>query len=270
MWNRKELKEKAKVAFKANYWKGVFAAMVLAIAVGGGSFASGSNGLENLDQESITQIEKLGDTILEHKGLIGDAQKEQELVEDVEGMKEALKEASQNAESLDQSDVVAAGVVVGIAAFVAVAISIAVSFFVLNPLVVGCKSFFYKNLNESAELSELTSGFKTGYKRNVKAMFLVDLYTFLWGLLFVIPGIVKAYEYRMVPYLLAQDETMDAKEAIAMSSAMMKGNKWKAFVLDLSFLGWHILSLFTCGMLEVFYVAPYEAQTDAALFEAVK
>ena len=50
----------------------------------------------------------------------------------------------------------------------------------------------------------------------------------------------------------------------------MNGNKWKAFVLDLSFIGWKLLSLLTCGVLDIFFVTPYIASTDAALYEAIK
>jgi hypothetical protein len=91
----------------------------------------------------------------------------------------------------------------------------------------------------------------------------------LWTLLFIIPGIVKAYEYRMIPYILAENPHMSRKEVFAASKSMMMGNKWKAFVLDLSFLGWHILSVFTVGILELFYVAPYVYATNAALYEAL-
>ena len=86
----------------------------------------------------------------------------------------------------------------------------------------------------------------------------------------MIPGIVKSYEYRMVPFLLSENPNMTKDEALKASSRMMKGNKWRAFVLDLSFLGWHILSAFTFGMLEIFYVAPYVNGTNAALYEALK
>ena len=101
-------------------------------------------------------------------------------------------------------------------------------------------------------------------------MFLKALYVFLWSLLLVIPGIIKGYEYRMIPYILAENPGIDTKEAFAMSKQMMDGNKWNAFVLDLSFLGWIILSVFTCGILAVFYVNPYIYMTDAELYVALK
>ena len=104
----------------------------------------------------------------------------------------------------------------------------------------------------------------------MKTIFLRDLYIFLWSLLLIIPGIVKAYEYMMVPYLLSEDPSMPTEEAFARSKAMMDGEKWNVFVLDLSFLGWNILGACTLGILTVFYVAPYQYLTHAALYGALK
>ena len=74
----------------------------------------------------------------------------------------------------------------------------------------------------------------------------------------------------MIPYLLAEHPDMPKDQAFAMSRQMMKGQKWKAFVLDLSFLGWSILSLFTLGILGLFYVNPYKYSTKAALYETLR
>ena len=112
--------------------------------------------------------------------------------------------------------------------------------------------------------------FSNGYMNVVKTMFLRGLFTFLWTLLFIIPGIIKGYEYRMIPYILAENPGIDSREAFAVSKQMMDGNKWAAFVLDLSFLGWQILSVFTCGILSVFYVNPYVYMTNAELYVALK
>ena len=112
--------------------------------------------------------------------------------------------------------------------------------------------------------------FDHNYKNVTKVMFLRDLYTALWTLLFIIPGIVKGYEYKMIPYLLAENPDMSQQEAFGRSKQMMDGNKWKAFVLDLSFLGWSILSALTLGILGIFYVNPYYNMTQAAFYEAVK
>jgi uncharacterized membrane protein len=86
----------------------------------------------------------------------------------------------------------------------------------------------------------------------------------------VIPGIVKAYEYRMIAYLMAENPNLGKEEAFAISKRMMYGNKWKAFVFDLSFIGWFILGALTGGIVAVFYVYPYYLQAAAMLYDAIK
>ena len=101
-------------------------------------------------------------------------------------------------------------------------------------------------------------------------MFLKSLFTFLWGLLFIIPGIIKSYSYKMVPYILADNPGISATEAITRSREMMNGNKGKAFLLDLSFFWWILLGIITCGLVGVFWTNPYIASTHAALYEELK
>lgn len=151
-----------------------------------------------------------------------------------------------------------------------IVIAVALSVFLLNPLRVGCRRYYLVNHFVPAELDELGFAFKNNYKNNVKTIFLMDLYTFLWSLLFVIPGIIKSYEYRMIPYIIAENPNIDTKDAFLISKQMMTGNKWDAFVLDLSFFGWVLLSVLTCGILAIFYVQPYIDATDAELFYALK
>ena len=93
---------------------------------------------------------------------------------------------------------------------------------------------------------------------------------FLWSLLCVVPGIVKAYSYRMVPYIIAESPDMDQREAFRLSRSMMDGNKWRVFVYDLSFIGWEILNAFTFGFLGLFYVNPYKATADAELYAQIR
>ena len=80
------------------------------------------------------------------------------------------------------------------------------------------------------------------------------------------PGIVKSYEYRMVPYILAENPGMNRSEAFAISKQMMNGQKWDVFVLDLSFIGWHLLSGITLGIVGIFWVNPYVQATNAELY----
>ncbi len=149
-------------------------------------------------------------------------------------------------------------------------IATAMSVFLYNPLLIGAQRFFVVSHYQKAKLDELGFAFSNAYGNVVKTMFLKGLFTYLWSLLFVIPGIIKGYEYRMIPYILAENPGIDYREAFAASKQMMDGNKWKAFVLDLSFFGWNFLSIFTCGILAIFYVMPYIYMTNAELYVALK
>ena len=114
--------------------------------------------------------------------------------------------------------------------------------------VVGGKRFFVLNKTENPTVGTIFDAFRSGHYVNVVlVMFLKNLFTSLWTLLFVIPGIVKHYEYLMIPYILAENPGMDRKEAFQISKRMMDGQKMETFILDLSFIGWILLSAITCG-----------------------
>ena len=98
---------------------------------------------------------------------------------------------------------------------------------------------------------------------------LVFIYTFLWSLLLIIPGIIKHYSYAMTPYILKEEPEMKNNAAIEKSMVMMDGNKMKLFMLDLSFIGWAILCIFTFGI-GFLFLQPYVAISRAAFYEDLK
>lgn len=125
-------------------------------------------------------------------------------------------------------------------------------------------------------------GFLRGKKLEVKDLFkyypsgrvwilsiLTAIYTLLWALLLLIPGIIKSYSYSMAPYILKDNPEMDAEEAIVESMKMMKGYKMKLFLLDLSFIGWIILALLTLG-LGFLLLYPYMSTARATFYEELK
>ena len=122
--------------------------------------------------------------------------------------------------------------------------------------------------NKTAKIEDLFSGCKN-FVTNFVAYLLMQIFTFLWSLLFIIPGIVKSFSYAMTMYILNDHPEMSASEAITESRKMMNGHKMELFVLCLSFLGWIILSSFTFGIL-LLYVIPYMQATMAAFYEKLK
>ena len=155
--------------------------------------------------------------------------------------------------------------------FISVAsiLGILYTIFIGNVIVVGNNGYFIKNHDENPGLGEIFSGFKGNYLNVVKIMFLMDLKTLLWLLLFIIPGFVKAYEYSMIPYLLAENPNLSADEAFSLSKRMTTGQKMDLFVLDLSFIGWIILGLICCGI-GILFVLPYPEATRAEVYLNLK
>lgn len=88
-------------------------------------------------------------------------------------------------------------------------------------------------------------------------MFVKYIYYLLWCFTLV-GAVVKRYSYYLVPYIVAENPDMTARQAITLSRKMMKGHKWECFVFDLSFLGWEILGILTMGVFNVFYTNPYK------------
>ena len=243
MWSRSELKTRAKAAFKANYWRCVLVAFILTLLIGGGA----GSGVRRKDQSTAQlsgQQPSAVMAVLDETGL------------------GAIVEKLDSITGLSDKVTISLG---GLGL-----VGLALSLMVFNPLIVGCYRFFLRNSRGKAELNELGAGFKENWGNVILVMFLRTLFLILWSLLFVIPGIVKAYSYRLVPYILKEHPEFTGTQAITLSRKMMNGHKWDAFVLDLSFLGWVLLSVLTLGILSLFYVSPYINATDAELYEAIR
>lgn len=242
MWTRRELKERAKAAFKANYWRCVLVAFILALLIGGGA---GSSVRKNETADLTTEQQKAMALLAEDDNL------------------GRLVEGMEKLSALPSSKIKISLGGLGL-------VGLLLSILVFNPLIVGCYRFFLQNSRGGAELNELGAGFKGDWGNVVLVMFLRELFLALWSLLFVIPGIIKLYSYRLVPYILKEHPEISGTQAITLSRRMMKGHKGDAFVLDLSFIGWMLLSALTFGILHLFYVGPYVEATNAELYEAVK
>lgn len=147
--------------------------------------------------------------------------------------------------------------------------SLILSITVGNVLEVGKVRFFLRGFKGDVDVGNLISTFNSNeYLGIVKTQFLRGLYNLLWTLLLIIPGIVKSYEYRLVPYILSEEPYLPSDEVISKSRDMTDGHKWDMFVLDLSFLGWHLLGYLFFGIGSIF-VHPYEQATYAKLYNTL-
>lgn len=288
MWNRQQLKEKAKFTFKRNYWKCVLVSLLFAVLVSGsiGSYAASASGQSNHEsvreserylEQHLYEIDENGNIMPKHHDLGALYDSDYDDWGNYIGDNGYSEDAAETIEQYAKRHPVGAAtfMMVFLSVFMIVlviimAVAILLNVFICNPIEVGCDRFYFKNLEEPAQAKEVVYAFDHNYKNVVNTMFFRDLYTFLWSLLFIIPGIVKSYEYQMIPYLLAEHPEMTKEQAFAESKRMMDGQKWSSFVLDLSFLGWRILSVFTFGILNIFYVQPYTDASHAALYEALR
>lgn len=98
---------------------------------------------------------------------------------------------------------------------------------------------------------------------------MTNLFVFLWSLLFIIPGFVKAYAYSMAPYIKYDHPEYSWKRCLDESKAMMKGYKWKLFCLDLSFIGWNIVGML-CFIVGMYWVLPYTKAAQVCFYEELK
>ena len=269
MWTRRELKERAKEALHRNYWKIVLVtALLFLLGCEAGGFSSStkvfhSDSGRGTNAEQAAEIEKSIITLKEEPRpgeLIG----------------QSIGNGEIEAENFEIDFL--GGVIFGIIALVIFmiifliffAVIMVVDIFLINPFDVGGKRFMRMSVEGIAQVKEIAYGFDHSYKNVVKVLFYRDLYVFLWALLFIIPGIVKMYQYFLVPYILTEYPDMEYKAALQLSRDMMEGNKWKTFVLGLSFILWDILGALTLGIVEIFYVNPYRSLTYAALYCKLK
>ena len=146
-------------------------------------------------------------------------------------------------------------------------IGVVLRIIVFNPLKVGCYRFFLKNIDDaSTPLGVIKEGFG-GYGHVFVTLLLTDLFAALWSLLFIIPGIIAAYSYRLVPYLIKDRPELSAMEVIRKSKELMRGNKLRAFLLDLSFLGWFLLGAVTLNLVNIFWTNPYSESANAVFYK---
>ena len=151
------------------------------------------------------------------------------------------------------------------------AVGAAASLIIMGPVRYAVEAMFLKQArsNQPMNLEDLLKGFTGDFKQTFLIGLMTGVFTFLWSLLFVIPGIVKAYAYSMVYYIKVDNPTYTWKECIDQSMDMMNGHKMDLFVLGLSFIGWILLSCITFGVAYI-WVLPYIQTTYTNAYNSLK
>ena len=259
MWDRKELKAKGKAAYNANKVACIIAALILMIAggLGSGSTTSPSVTVRNQLNNNDQVVESYDDSQSGNNAVTVEV----------------------NGQDLDigESDnivpVIAVSSVMLFLILIIGTVGLMVLALVLNPLHVGARKFFIQNASDpetKVDGMNVGSVFGKNYRDIVFSMLGTQLINLLWGLLLVIPGIYKAYCWRLVPFIIADEPDISGKEARARSASMMNGSKWASFVLDLSFIGWKLVGAITFGIVNIVFTNPYEAATDTELYLTLK
>lgn len=139
--------------------------------------------------------------------------------------------------------------------------------FVANILLIGEKRFFLETRRyHDTRISKLFYLYKLRYLNNpVWVMFCRSLCQWLWDLT-IVGGIIKHYEYILIPYILAENPSVSRRDAFFLSRQLMRGNKWRMFLLHFSFFGWKLLSALTLGLLDFLFVNPYMTASDSELY----
>ena len=290
MWKRKDLKTKAKQVVKKNYWTAILVCFIIALLTG--EFGTSIIGIwqgedtinpnfiadtqkiieENIDLPKINKIDQIS---------IMAEEKFQKTLNDFQLNVIQALDANLNSITKPQKFILKIFDAVqsfrmdkdklAVSLIIMAILSYAFTVFIADPLIVGGRKYFLKaRKSKDAKATTLGEIFKKGKWLNItQIMFLRNIYNALWYLT-IIGGVIKTYEYRMIPYIIAENPTIKRKKAFKLSKQMMKGNKWKTFVLDLSFFGWNFLSVLTFGILSLLYVNPYNSATFAELYITLK
>ena len=149
-------------------------------------------------------------------------------------------------------------------AFISSVLSMVV-FVISGAVNIGLCDFFIRLVKgEPVEFKQLFGHFNR-LGQGILMNLVISLFTFLWMLLFIIPGIIAAYRYAMVPYLMAEFPDLGVMDAMRESKRLMHGNKWRLFCLGFSFFGWILLGMVTCGI-ALLWVEPYMYAAHAAFY----
>lgn len=251
MWDRVTLKDRAKNVLRGCFWSAVVVALITGILTG--SFSGRNSSGRSTQKISYNSLQDSGEDLTGYATdlIVGNEMKPQNLLAKIAGM---------------SFGVVILGVGISL-----VLVSIAFGILVGNPIQVGASRFFMRAREESTGVGELFFAFRQRqFWHIVLIMLVMNVKIFLWSLLFVIPGIVKSYEYKMIPYILSENPDLSMSEVFALSRAMTMNEKMSMFVLNLSFLPWEILSSVTLGLAGIFWVNPYECATEAELYAVLR
>jgi uncharacterized membrane protein len=225
MWSREFLKDRAKAVLRVSYWRAFLVSLIIVIVGGGDDSFNFNWNFGNNNSQN--------------------------------GSNSLLR---QGAEMFPLVEVLLNYIIV------VILIALVLRIFLGYIIEVGGRRYFVQSAQNNIDMKYLGYGFsKEKYLNIIGTMLWRSLLNFMWFLLLIIPGIVKAYAYRMVPYILADNPNIGYDRAIELSNKMTDGQKMDMWILDLSFIGWYLLGTLLL-LVGVLFVRPYENATKAELY----
>lgn len=278
MWKIREVKSNGKQAMKKNYASCLIVSLIMVILV------SGAMSITSTMDKYLGYVEDIGEATGSPRVI--------ELVDDIQNAETKFRESTAIGEdssmgvisglyhSTKKTGTFAGGfllvfdklflkgevsttIIIVCGSIVALLFSI----FIQNNMRIGSARFFLENrFYDKITVSNMLFVFRSKKVRHCAWIMMVRvIFNLLWFLT-IVGGVIKFYSYRMIPYLLAENPEMTRKEAFQLSMSMMKGNKFRTFLLDVTFVPWWILSVITFGLVQYLYLEPYMRSAYAELY----
>ena len=287
MWKIRDLKKKARGTFKRNYIGIVITCFIAAVVMG-----SFTNPLKEVRTIKDTYFDQLNGTVLfaeNHNSdmsntevvdnFLGKSGEESERAQHwTRGVLSVFAKNTEGAgnfvygvlNSINQivfNDRVSAGVTIAIGSLIYLLIAILFT----KVLLIGLYRYLLEiRVYTGTRISRILFPWSVKKALHIAwVMFVRSVYSLLWCLT-IVGGFIKIYSYKLVPMIIAENPELSAKEAIKLSEDMMKGYKWRAFLIDLSFIGWDILNILTLQILGVFFLEPYKRMTTVELYMTLR
>ena len=296
MWSIKEIKQKGKKTLKNNLWTLLLIGLFMTIVVG--KYAVNNDSLSNLNVlkqfiedrkngKELTWIDKENPEVMLNKYLdemvsqmfSGNSSVITDVINDYNEKNNVTKgvfytvfnvvtkghdhvqKIVQTIASYENKTTILKILIIVVAAG-----GMAIKIFISYPIQIGETRIYLESRNyKKTKVYRMLYPFRKGrYLNVVKSMLRMEIYQLLWNLT-IVGGIIKKYSYKMVMYIIAENPQISSKDAIIISREMMDGNKLRAFLLDLSFIGWNILQYITFGLAGI-YVSPYYTATEVELY----
>lgn len=300
MWNIKDVKKNGKKLLKNNIWTLIFLTLFTSIFIG--EYMINNDGFSNLKTVYYYVIER--DKTSQDKGIFYfiNEYTDKIITQTLTGNKNdnVFGRVTQSVNEYNEKNNIYKGVFYGafnvitkghsqvqnamnsvfnypnnnanknIVLIITALIGLLIRIFLHYPIMVGETRIYLESKNyPKTKIKRITFAFKKKrYLNCVKTILLMNIRQFLWNFT-IIGGIIKKYSYKMVTYIIAENPNIKAKDAIKISEEMMRGNKFKAFKLDLSFIGWYILQYATFGLLGI-VISPYYTATYTELYSCLR